>query len=45
MTIGEYRDEDGKTLYEKYSGDFEAKGLVNVGFVFQTPIYRGLALK
>jgi acetyl-CoA decarbonylase/synthase complex subunit alpha len=31
MSIGEYRDEEGKTLYEQYSGDFDARGLVNMG--------------
>ena len=31
MSIGEYRDEEGKTLYEKYSGNFDARGLVNLG--------------
>lgn len=31
MNIGEYRDEEGKTLYEQYGGEFDARGLVNMG--------------
>jgi acetyl-CoA decarbonylase/synthase complex subunit alpha len=45
MTIGEYRDEDGKTLYEKYSGDFEAKGLVNVGSCVSNAHIPGACIK
>ncbi|QUH24343.1 CO dehydrogenase/acetyl-CoA synthase complex subunit epsilon [Methanobacterium alkalithermotolerans] len=45
MTIGEYRDEDGKTLYEKYSGDFDAKGLVNVGSCVSNAHIPGACIK
>ena len=45
MTVGEYRDEDGKTLYEKYSGDFEAKGLVNVGSCVSNAHIPGACIK
>jgi acetyl-CoA decarbonylase/synthase complex subunit alpha len=31
MSIGEYKDEEGESLYEKYGGSFEAGGLVNLG--------------
>lgn len=31
MSIGMYRDEEGKTPYEQYPGDFDAGGIVNVG--------------
>jgi len=31
MNIGEYRDEEGKTLYEQYGGEFDARGLINMG--------------
>ncbi|MHC1585699.1 MAG: CO dehydrogenase/acetyl-CoA synthase complex subunit alpha [Candidatus Syntropharchaeia archaeon] len=31
MDIGRYVDEDGKTLYEKYHGVFEAAGMLNIG--------------
>jgi acetyl-CoA decarbonylase/synthase complex subunit alpha len=45
MTVGEYRDEEGKTLYEKYSGDFEAKGLVNVGSCVSNAHIPGACIK
>lgn len=31
MDISLQKDEEGKTLYEKYSGDFDKSGLVNLG--------------
>ncbi|UXM85334.1 CO dehydrogenase/acetyl-CoA synthase complex subunit alpha [Methanococcus aeolicus] len=31
MDIGLYMDKDGKTLYEKFSGDFDKGGILNVG--------------
>lgn len=31
MDIALYRDEEGKTLYEKYPGDFDRGGLLNLG--------------
>ena len=45
MTIGEYRDEEGKTLYERYSGDFDAKGLVNVGSCVSNAHIPGACIK
>jgi anaerobic carbon-monoxide dehydrogenase, CODH/ACS complex subunit alpha len=45
MTLGEYRDQDGKTLYEKYSGDFDAKGLVNMGSCVSNAHIPGAAIK
>ena len=45
MTIGEYKDEEGKTLYEKYSGKFDARGLVNVGSCLSNSHIPGVAIK
>jgi len=45
MDIARYRDEEGKTLYEKYSGAFEAGGLVNVGSCVSNPHITGAAIK
>lgn len=45
MTVGEYRDEEGKTLYEKYTGDFDAKGLVNVGSCVSNAHIPGACIK
>ncbi len=45
MTIGEYKNEEGKTLYERYSGDFEAKGLVNVGSCVSNAHIPGACIK
>lgn len=45
MTLGEYRDEDGKTLYERYSGSFDAKGLVNMGSCVSNAHIPGVAIK
>ncbi|MGB9937391.1 MAG: CO dehydrogenase/acetyl-CoA synthase complex subunit alpha [Methanobacterium sp.] len=45
MSIGEYRDEEGKTLYERYSGDFDAKGLVNVGSCVSNSHIAGACIK
>ncbi|MFB2623320.1 CO dehydrogenase/acetyl-CoA synthase complex subunit alpha [Methanothermobacter marburgensis] len=45
MSIGEYRDEDGKTLYEKYGGQFDAKGLVNMGSCVSNAHISGAAIK
>lgn len=45
MTLGEYRDQEGKTLYEKYSGDFDAKGLVNMGSCVSNAHIPGAAIK
>ncbi len=45
MTLGEYRDQEGRTLYEKYSGDFDAKGLVNMGSCVSNAHIPGAAIK
>ena len=45
MTLGEYRDEEGKTLYERYSGSFDAKGLVNMGSCVSNAHIPGVAIK
>jgi acetyl-CoA decarbonylase/synthase complex subunit alpha len=45
MSIGEYRDEEGKTLYEQYSGDFDGKGLVNVGSCVSNAHIPGACIK
>jgi anaerobic carbon-monoxide dehydrogenase, CODH/ACS complex subunit alpha len=45
MSIGEYRDDEGKTLYEKYSGDFDAKGLVNMGSCVSNAHISGACIK
>lgn len=45
MSIGEYRDDEGKTLYERYSGDFDAKGLVNMGSCVSNAHVSGACIK
>ena len=45
MTIGMYKDEEGKTLYEKYSGEFDAGCLVNVGSCVANAHISGAAIK
>ncbi|KZX10391.1 CO dehydrogenase/acetyl-CoA synthase complex subunit alpha [Methanobrevibacter filiformis] len=45
MSIGEYKDKDGKSLYEKYSGDFDARGLVNLGSCVSNSHIPGVAIK
>ncbi|MEM2875734.1 MAG: CO dehydrogenase/acetyl-CoA synthase complex subunit alpha, partial [Candidatus Bathyarchaeia archaeon] len=45
MSIGMSKDEDGKTLYEKYSGAFEAGGIVNVGSCVSNSHIAGAAIK
>lgn len=45
ISIGMYRDESGKTLYETYPGGFEAGGIVNVGFFLANSHIAGAALK
>ncbi|MEM2338576.1 MAG: CO dehydrogenase/acetyl-CoA synthase complex subunit alpha [Nitrososphaerales archaeon] len=45
MSIGMYRDEEGKTLYEQFSGDFDAGGLVNVGSCVANSHIAGAAIK
>ena len=45
MSIGEYHDEDGKTLYEKYSGDFDSRGLLNIGSCVSNAHISGACIK
>lgn len=45
MSAGMYKDEDGKTAYEKYSGAFEAGGIVNVGSCVSNAHISGAAIK
>ncbi len=45
MTIGMYKNEEGKTLYELYPGDFDAGCLVNVGSCVANSHISGAAIK
>ncbi|KON30510.1 acetyl-CoA decarbonylase/synthase complex subunit alpha [miscellaneous Crenarchaeota group archaeon SMTZ1-55] len=45
MSIAMVKDEEGKTLYEKYPGDFGAGGIVNVGSCVSNPHIAGAAIK
>ncbi|MFX0195957.1 MAG: CO dehydrogenase/acetyl-CoA synthase complex subunit alpha [Candidatus Hodarchaeota archaeon] len=45
MSIAMIKDEEGKTLYEKYSGSFEAGGILNVGSCVSNPHIAGAAIK
>lgn len=45
MSIGEYKDDEGKTLYEQYSGDFDARGLVNMGSCVSNAHISGACIK
>ncbi|HZD43995.1 MAG TPA: CO dehydrogenase/acetyl-CoA synthase complex subunit alpha, partial [Methanomicrobiales archaeon] len=45
MSIGMYRNEDGRTLYETYPGDFQAGGIVNVGSCVANAHIAGAAVK
>ncbi|MCP8305265.1 MAG: CO dehydrogenase/acetyl-CoA synthase complex subunit epsilon [archaeon] len=45
MSIGMYRDEDGRNLYEVYPGGFDAGGIVNVGSCVSNPHIAGAAIK
>jgi len=45
MSAGMYRDEEGKTAYERYSGAFEAGGIVNVGSCVSNAHISGAAIK
>jgi acetyl-CoA decarbonylase/synthase complex subunit alpha len=45
MSAGMYRDEEGKTAYERYSGAFEAGGIVNVGSCVSNAHIAGAAIK
>lgn len=45
MDIGLVKDEEGKTLYDRYPGDFDRGGLVNVGSCVSNPHINGAAIK
>ncbi len=45
MDIARVKDEEGKTLYEKYPGEFDAGGLVNVGSCVANSHIVGAAVK
>ncbi|MCX8153010.1 MAG: CO dehydrogenase/acetyl-CoA synthase complex subunit alpha [Candidatus Bathyarchaeota archaeon] len=45
MTAGSYKNEEGKTLYEEFSGEFTAGGIVNVGSCVANSHIAGAAIK
>jgi acetyl-CoA decarbonylase/synthase complex subunit alpha len=45
MSAGMYKDEEGKTPYEIYAGNFDAGGLLNVGSCVSNPHIAGAAIK
>jgi len=45
MAVGMWKDDEGKTIYEKYSPDFDAGGVVNVGSCVANSHISGAALK
>ncbi|MFC2000462.1 CO dehydrogenase/acetyl-CoA synthase complex subunit alpha [Chloroflexota bacterium] len=45
MVAGMKKDEDGLTLYEKYPGDFDAGGVVNVGSCVSNAHITGAVMK
>ena len=45
MDIGLVKNEEGKTLYERFPGDFDRGGLVNVGSCVSNPHITGAACK
>ncbi len=45
MDLGMYTDEEGKSLYEKYPGSFDAGGLVNVGSCVANSHISGAVIK
>jgi len=45
MELGMYRGEDGRSLYEKYPGVFDAGGLVNVGSCVANSHISGAVMK
>jgi acetyl-CoA decarbonylase/synthase complex subunit alpha len=45
MTIGMYKNEEGKSLYELYPGDFDAGCIVNVGSCVSNAHIAGAAIK
>jgi acetyl-CoA decarbonylase/synthase complex subunit alpha len=45
MTGGSYKNEEGKTLYEEFPGDFAAGGVLNVGSCVANSHIAGAAIK
>ncbi len=45
MSAGSYRNSEGKTLYEEFSGGFEAGGVLNVGSCVANSHIAGAAIK
>ncbi|HDY73930.1 MAG TPA: CO dehydrogenase/acetyl-CoA synthase complex subunit epsilon, partial [Euryarchaeota archaeon] len=45
MSLGSYKDEEGKTLYDKYPGEFDAGGLTNLGSCVSNAHALGAAIK
>jgi acetyl-CoA decarbonylase/synthase complex subunit alpha len=45
MAVGMWKDADGKTIYEKYPGDFDAGCVVNVGSCVANSHISGAAIK
>jgi len=45
MSVATVKDEDGKSLYEKYPGGFEAGGILNVGSCVSNAHIAGAAIK
>jgi len=45
MSMAMVKDEEGKTLYEKYPGSFEAGGILNIGSCVSNPHIAGAAIK
>ncbi|UCH32796.1 MAG: CO dehydrogenase/acetyl-CoA synthase complex subunit epsilon [Candidatus Bathyarchaeota archaeon] len=45
MTLAMEKDDEGKTLYEKYPGNFDAGGIVNVGSCVANAHIAGAAIK
>jgi acetyl-CoA decarbonylase/synthase complex subunit alpha len=45
MSVAMVKDEEGKSLYEKYPGGFEAGGILNVGSCVSNPHIAGAAIK
>jgi acetyl-CoA decarbonylase/synthase complex subunit alpha len=45
MSAAMVKDEEGKSIYERYSGGFEAGGILNVGSCVSNPHIAGAAIK
>ncbi len=45
MDIGLVKDEEGKTLYDRFPGNFDRGGLINVGSCVSNPHINGAAIK